>query len=63
MESMVNLFEGKYKNKTILLTGHTGFKGSWLGYWLNKLGANVIGFSDKIMGAPNHFEILGKEIY
>ncbi|MEI8349907.1 MAG: CDP-glucose 4,6-dehydratase [Candidatus Omnitrophota bacterium] len=34
-----------YKNKTVLVTGHTGFKGSWLGIWLNELGAKVIGFS------------------
>ena len=34
-----------YKNKTILVTGHTGFKGAWLSIWLNELGAKVIGFS------------------
>ena len=32
-------------DKTVLLTGHTGFKGSWLSIWLKKLGANVIGLS------------------
>lgn len=32
-----------YKGKRVLVTGHTGFKGSWLSLWLNKLGANVIG--------------------
>ena len=32
-----------WRNKTVLLTGHTGFKGSWLGLWLIELGANVIG--------------------
>lgn len=36
-----------YKGKTVLVTGHTGFKGSWLTVWLKKMGANVIGFSDK----------------
>ena len=30
-----------WKNKKVLITGHTGFKGSWLTLWLNKLGANI----------------------
>ncbi len=34
-----------WTNKKVLVTGHTGFKGSWLSLWLQKLGANVIGFS------------------
>lgn len=34
-----------YKNKTVLITGHTGFKGSWLTAWLKQLGANVIGIA------------------
>ncbi|GAA0181785.1 CDP-glucose 4,6-dehydratase [Clostridium sediminicola] len=34
-----------YKNKNVLVTGHTGFKGSWLSIWLLNLGANVIGYS------------------
>lgn len=39
----MNLCE--YKNKTVLVTGHTGFKGSWLCIWLLELGANIIGVS------------------
>ena len=39
------MFENIYKNKTVLVTGHTGFKGSWLCIWLKKLGAHVIGYS------------------
>jgi len=39
-------FNNIYKGKTILVTGHTGFKGSWLCIWLEKLGANVIGYSN-----------------
>ncbi len=35
----------EYKNKNVFLTGHTGFKGSWMLAWLNKLGANVKGYS------------------
>jgi CDP-glucose 4,6-dehydratase len=38
-------FNQVYKNKTVLVTGHTGFKGSWLSIWLTELGARVIGFS------------------
>ena len=38
-------FNNIYKGKTILVTGHTGFKGSWLSIWLNELGANVIGYA------------------
>jgi CDP-glucose 4,6-dehydratase len=33
-----------YKDKKVLVTGHTGFKGSWLSIWLNMLGAKVTGF-------------------
>ena len=38
-------FDSIFKNKTVLVTGHTGFKGSWLSIWLNELGANVIGYA------------------
>lgn len=38
-------FNNVYKNKTVLVTGHTGFKGSWLSIWLHELGAKVIGYS------------------
>ena len=34
---MTSLFSGIYKDKTVLVTGHTGFKGSWLCYWLTKM--------------------------
>ena len=39
------MFNNVYKDKVILLTGHTGFKGSWLAIWLNMLGAKVVGYS------------------
>lgn len=51
-------FSGIYQDKTILITGHTGFKGSWLTYWLHQLGANIIGYSKDIPTDPNHFELL-----
>ena len=55
---MVNLFGGKYKGKTILLTGNTGFKGSWMAHWLTKIGAHVIGFSKDIPSEPSHYNLL-----
>lgn len=38
-----DLFNGFYKGKRVLVTGHTGFKGSWLSIWLQSLGAEVVG--------------------
>lgn len=39
----VDIFDNFYRGKRILVTGHTGFKGSWLSIWLNELGAEVVG--------------------
>ena len=52
------MFQRVYQGKTVLVTGHTGFKGSWLSVWLQKLGAAVYGFSDRIPTNPSHFECL-----
>lgn len=41
----MNEIYSSYKNKTVLVTGHTGFKGSWFSIWLNLIGARVIGYS------------------
>ena len=46
-----------FRNKKILITGNTGFKGSWLTIWLLKLGAKVIGYSKDIPTNPSLFEI------
>ncbi|MDR1976758.1 MAG: CDP-glucose 4,6-dehydratase [Campylobacteraceae bacterium] len=59
---MQSLFNGIYKNKTVLITGHTGFKGSWLAFWLKKMGANVIGYSLEAPTKPSHFELLDLKI-
>ena len=45
-----------WKNKKILLTGHTGFKGSWLALWLEKLGCEITGFSKNIPTEPSHYK-------
>jgi len=39
------MFDNVFKNKTVLVTGHTGFKGSWLCIWLKELGADVVGYA------------------
>ncbi|WP_316838245.1 CDP-glucose 4,6-dehydratase [Pedobacter nutrimenti] len=51
------LFNGVFNHKTILVTGDTGFKGSWLALWLEKLGARVYGVSLEPNTNPNHFDI------
>ncbi len=53
-----DLFGGKYKNKRVFVTGHTGFKGSWLVYWLTQMGADVTGYSLSTPTNPSHLELL-----
>ena len=55
------MFKNIYKDKKVLVTGNTGFKGSWLTYWLIKLGANVIGYSKNIPTEPSLFTSLNLE--
>jgi len=52
---MFNDIVNFYKNKTVMVTGHTGFKGSWMSIWLNKMGANVIGYSKDIKTEKDNF--------
>ena len=47
-----------FKKKKILITGHTGFKGSWLTLFLLKYNANILGISDKLLKYPNNFETI-----
>jgi CDP-glucose 4,6-dehydratase len=49
-------FGGFYKGKTVLVTGDTGFKGSWLAVWLSHLGAKVVGFSLEPPTEPSNFK-------
>lgn len=56
------LFGGKYKGKKVLVTGNTGFKGSWLSFWLIKLGAEVIGYALEPPTKPSHFSFLNLEM-
>ena len=59
MENMVNMEKldiSFWKNKKVLVTGHTGFKGSWLTIWLNSMGANTHGISLKPEQNPSLFK-------
>ncbi len=47
-----------WKGKKVLITGHTGFKGSWLSFWLWKLGAKVVGYSLEPPTNPNLYSLL-----
>lgn len=53
----VEVTPGFWKGKRVLLTGHTGFKGSWLSLWLQKLDAEVAGYSLAPPSQPSLFEI------
>ena len=44
-----------FNAKTVIITGHTGFKGSWLAAWLKQLGANVVGIALDTPTEPSHF--------
>lgn len=50
-------FGNVYRNKRVLVTGHTGFKGSWLSVWLTLLGADVIGYSAYLPSHPCNFMV------
>lgn len=63
METMVNMEDLArfYRGKKVLITGHTGFKGSWLSQILIMFGADTIGYSLQAPTTPNLFELLGLE--
>jgi CDP-glucose 4,6-dehydratase len=53
------MFSGMYEGRRVLITGATGYKGSWMAYWLVKLGAKVMNISRHPPTTPCHFEVLG----
>lgn len=55
------MFSNVFKDKTVLVTGHTGFKGSWLCIWLKELGANVVGYSLEPYTERDNFVVSGLE--
>ncbi len=60
MESLEvkNLFNSIYYNKSVLVTGDTGFKGTWITFWLLQMGAKVIGYSIDDNTHPSHHKLL-----
>jgi CDP-glucose 4,6-dehydratase len=54
---MSSTLEKVFSNKSVLITGHTGFKGSWLTVWLKQLGAKVTGIALDPPTFPSHFEV------
>jgi CDP-glucose 4,6-dehydratase len=59
-ESLANFYNGK----RVLITGHTGFKGSWLSIWLHSLGADVIGYALDPLTPKDNYELsnIGRKI-
>ena len=56
------MFGSVYKNCRVLVTGQTGFKGSYLALWLQKLGAKVCGIGLELDYSPTHLELLNLDI-
>ena len=54
----MRLFNNIYAGRKVLITGHTGFKGSWLALWLLQIGAKVLGYSLSPPTEPRHFELI-----
>ena len=56
---MIDIFDNFYKGKRVLVTGHTGFKGSWLSIWLHELGAEVVGVGLEPYSDRDNFVLSG----
>jgi len=56
------MFGDIYRNKKVLITGHTGFKGSWLVLWLTRLGAEITGYALPPPTQPSHFSLLDLDV-
>jgi len=55
----LDIYQNFYQGKRVLITGHTGFKGSWLAIWLHELGAEVIGFALDPYSERDNFVLSG----
>lgn len=55
----VELNPGFWRGRRVLVTGHTGFKGSWLSLWLQRMGAEVAGLSAGVPSEPSLYEVAG----
>lgn len=53
------MFHGIYQNRRVLVTGHSGFKGSWLTLWLLSLGSEICGVALPMKTRHCHFSLLG----
>lgn len=58
----MTLFNDIYQGRRVLITGHTGFKGSWLALWLQELGADITGIALPPNTSPNHWDLLNLDI-
>lgn len=58
---MKNNLENVYRDRKVLITGHTGFKGSWLALWLQELDAHVIGYALEPPSSPSNFQVCALE--
>ena len=56
---MLDIFDNFYRGKRVLVTGHTGFKGSWLSIWLHELGAEVVGVSQEPFSNRDNYVLSG----
>lgn len=56
---MIDIFNNFYRGKRVLVTGHTGFKGSWLSIWLHELGAEVIGIAQDPFTERDNYVLSG----
>lgn len=59
---LTSLFAGAYSGRRVLVTGHTGFKGSWLSLWLRDMGAQVAGLALDPDTDPAHWNLLGLDL-